>query len=132
MNIAAIVTEIDAEIEKLHRIRAILQGLSAPLHPLRPARKHRSSEPAEVRLPSPQIEVLPKIEVLPPKTKREYRPRTRPAPELPKALAPAPSTQPVFVPRAAVPNTKALFMMPRLSGGALEAVVRKNLTRGVA
>jgi hypothetical protein len=127
MNIAVIVSEIDAEIEKLHRIRGIIQGLSAPVHRLRPKRKRMSRQPMEVGLSEPQIKALPQIVVLPPKEKREYRPRTKPAPEIPKALARAPSTLPVFVPRTAVPNAKPVLMTTRLSEGALEAVVRRNL-----
>lgn len=132
MNIAAIVSEIDAEIEKLHRIRDIIYGLSVPVHRSRPKHNRISTEPREVALSGLQMEVLPKIEVVPPKEKREYRPRTRTVAEMPKALARAPSTQPVFVPRSDIPNAKPVITMPRLNEDALEAIVRQNLMGGGA
>lgn len=139
MNIAAIVAEIDSEIEKLRTIRHIIQGLSAPAHSVRrKPKRSTSSQLPEINHVEPQIEVLvqnevlPQIKVVPPRQKREYRPRTRPSPQIPKALARAPLTGPVFVPRSAVPNTKLILTTPRLSHDALEAVVRQNLMGGVA
>jgi hypothetical protein len=133
MNIATIVSEIDAEIEKLRTVRDIIQGLSLPVHRLPAKRKKRMSrKPAGAGLSMPPIKVLPRIVVVPPKQKREYRPRTRLAPEISNALARAPSTRPVFVPRAAVPNAKPVIATPRLSEAALEAAVRQNLLGGVA
>jgi hypothetical protein len=138
MNIAAILSEIDAEIEALRNIRSIIQGLSAPVHPLRRKRKRTSSQPqesdqVELRVERlPRVEMLPQIKVVPPKQRREYRPRTKPVLEMPRALARGPSTQPVFVRRTAVSETEPVFTAQGLSETALEAVVRQNLMGGIA
>lgn len=137
MNIAAILSEIDAEIETLRDIRSIIQELSAPVRPLRRKRKRTSSQPQEIGHVElrvevlPRIELLPQIKVMPPKQRREYRPRTKPVLEMPRALARAPSTQPVFV-RRTVLETKPVFTAPGLNETALEAVVRQNLMGGIA
>lgn len=120
MDIPAIVRELDAEIDRLKRIRQIVQGLlgGAPL----PAVKQLRKPKAVVKRPSA---ATPQLIVLPPKQKREYRPRLKPIVVAPRALAPAPSDKPVFVPSASpvvlIPNVKDIDVE------VLETNVRKNL-----
>jgi len=139
MNIAAIVGEIDAEIDKLRRIREIVQSIRVSAPPKRSKRGRRASQQSGTDVSRPQAELLtdiskvpmPQLIVLPARRKREYRPRIRPVPDMPKALAQAPSSRPIFVPRSAVPNGKPVVAIPRLNEGALEAVVRQNLMNGL-
>jgi len=132
MDIGIIVAEIDAEIEKLRRIRHIIQGLSVPVRRLRREHKQVSVQPAQIGSSNSPVEIVPKIEILPPKKIREYRPRVRRALEMPKALAAAPSSRPVFVPRSAVPISKAAIAVPTLTATALELAVRQKLMGGIA
>lgn len=137
MNIAAIVSEIDAEIDKLRRIRDIVQSIRVLAPPKGSKRKRRRSQPSRTDVSKLQAELLsdidevkmtqPQLIVLPARRKREYRLKSRPTREMPRALARAPSTQPVFVPRSAVPNAKSIVIATRHSDDALEAAVRKSL-----
>lgn len=126
VNIELIVGEIDAEIEKLQRIRAILEEL------LR-SKSRRVAKPLPVRvrrLPQIEIQLEPRLVVLPPKQQREYTRRVKQVVIVPKALAAPMSNHPVFVPKAAAPESQ-----PAKGAGAesdLEAVMRRRLLGGVA
>lgn len=138
MNIAAIVSEIDAEIEKLHRIRDIVRRILGPTDQLRLRRKQTSGQARKAGSPKPSSDALPRLDMAPsPQTivlplgkRREYRLRRKSISTLPKALARAPSTQPVFVPRSALANAKPAFSAKSLSGTGLEAAIRHNLIGG--
>jgi hypothetical protein len=122
VDIAAILKELDAEIEKLKRVRKIIAGLG---NPVRSGKKKPSRKP----LSSPVTAAAePLLIRLPPKLKREYRPRVKSPAQAPIALATALSDRPVFVPRAALSprisqSRKSTDDKPEL----LEATFRKNL-----
>ena len=126
MNIELIVGEIEAEIEKLKRIRAILEQLLTPKlqNRVKPRR-------ASVR-PSPQVELQPepRLVILPPKRPREYIRRVKQAGVEPKALAAPMSNRPVFVPKAAVGESQPAKAAH--DGSGLEALMRRKLLGGVA
>jgi hypothetical protein len=126
VNIELIVGEIDAEIEKLKRIRAILEQLLTPK-----ARKTAKPRRASVR-PLPQLELRPepRLVILPPKRPREYTHRAKQAVVEPKALAAPISNRPVFVPKAAVPDSQPAQTVHDASG--LEALMRRKLLGGAA
>src|ERR1700743_3426436 len=123
MDLASILQQIDAELTKLQRIREIVQGLAGSGLRLRSQKPPRSRRPAAVRAPAPSA---PGLVILPPKQKREYSPRVKPTPAVSRALGPAPSDRPVFVPRA---NVAFRVEQHRESTEvpSLEALVRKNL-----
>src|SRR5580658_7898236 len=126
MDLASILHQIDAEIGKLQHIRKIVQGLAGS-H-VRVRRPRRSKSVAAVIPPSVPA---PELVILPPKQKREYRPRFRPATTTTRALGPAPSERPVFVPRASVATRGEQERAPT-EAKSLEALVRQNLLGGVA
>jgi hypothetical protein len=128
MDLASIVHQIDAEISKLQRIRDIVQGLAGSGRRPR-SQKARRSKPIAI-VPRPTA-AAPELVILPPKQKREYQARLKPIPAVSRALAPAPSDRPVFVPRASVPSRVELDRGPA-KVHSLEAVVRQNLLGGVA
>jgi hypothetical protein len=127
MDVAAILRELDAEIEKLERARKIIQSLAYP-----PRNRRRKPRPTSLPLaaaatPEPQIVVLP------PKMKREYRPRVKSRARIAVALAPAPSDKPVFVPRVEVsPPIATTPKTAEFNADVFEAAVRQNLLRGGA
>jgi hypothetical protein len=126
VNIELIVGEIDAEIEKLKRIRAILEQLLTPKSP-------RIAKPRRARvLGLPQIELQPepRLVVLPPKQRREYTRRVKQAAVEPKALAAPMTNRPVFVPKAAVRESQPAKTAQ--DGSGLEAVMRRKLLGGAA
>jgi hypothetical protein len=127
MDIAAILHEIDTDIERLQLARSIVMGLTAPTpRKLRPAKR-----PQPIRQPA--TAPSPTLTVLPPKTKREYRRRSRPHIDEPRALASAVTSKPVFVPRAALEtHPKPMTATPLPSADALEAALRHNLLGGAA
>jgi hypothetical protein len=126
VNIELIVGEIDAEIEKLQRIRAILEKLLAPesrtIAKPRPAR--RKQVPQIAVRPEPRLIVLPPIE------RREYTRRVPPVLIEPKALAAPASSRPVFVPKAAIREAPPAKVADH--GINLEAVMRRKLLGGAA
>lgn len=121
MNIKAILREIDAEIEKLQRIRLIFKGLLEP-KPRQIARTRR----ARVKRPSVvEIKPEPHLIVLPPKQKREYTHRIKPNVIEPKALAAPVSNRPVFVPKTVVQEPRTATIIG--AANDLEATIRQNL-----
>ena len=127
MDLASILHQIDAEIAKLQRIREIVQGLAGSGPRLSPP-KPRSKPLAA---PRAQMNSAPELVILPPKQKRDYRPRFKPTPFVARALGPAPSARPVFVPRTNVPS-QAEQDRGLAEVRSLEAVVRQNLLGGAA
>jgi hypothetical protein len=124
VNIQLIVGEIDAEIEKLKRIRAILEQLLSP-------KPQNMGKPRRARVrPSPQVELQPepRLVILPPKRPREYTRRPKQAVVEPKALAAPMSNRPVFVPKAAVRGSAPAQAVH----DGLEALMRRKLLGGVA
>lgn len=128
MDLASILDQIDSEIARLGRIREIVQGLAGSGPRLRSQKPRRSKLTSA--LPS-LLASTPELVILPPKQKRGYSPRLKPAPVLVRALGPAPSDRPVFVPRANVTVRVEQDHEPT-KVHSLEAVVRKNLLGGVA
>jgi hypothetical protein len=127
MNVTAIVCEIDAEIEKLQKLRKVLAGL------WNVCPKETTNRERKKRAPRPVISPEPTLTVLPPRVKREYRPRIKPFPREQKALAPPISDKPVFVPRSATPTLPD----PRSRSNdsnveSIETAVRRNLLGGAA
>lgn len=126
MNIELIVGEIDAEIEKLKRIRTILGKLLAPK-----SRTIAKRRPAPLRqLPQVSVRPEPRLVVLPPKERREYTRRVQPVLVEPKALAAPASSRPVFVPKTAIRNAEPAKVTD--PGINLEAVMRRKLLGGAA
>jgi hypothetical protein len=121
VNIELIVGELDAQIEKLQQIRAILEELLRPKS--RGIVKPRRARVRRV----PQIELKPepRLVVLPPKQRREYTRRVKQATIEPKALAAPMSDRPVFVPKAAVQESQPAKAAH--DGSGLEAVMRRKL-----
>ena len=128
MDLASILHQIDAELTKLQRIREIVQGLAGSGQQSS-LQKPRNSMPTAV--PPSLSTSAPELVILPPKERREYRSRLKPLPTVVRALGPAPSDRPVFVPRASVPfRAEQDRGLPELH--LLEAAVRQNLLGGVA
>jgi hypothetical protein len=128
MDLPSILHQIDTEITKLHQIRAIVQELAGSRRESK-FRKPRRPKPATaVPLPSTSA---PELVIVLAKQKREYSPRLKPTATMSRALGPAPSDKPVFVPRASVAfqaeQNHRLAEVP-----SLEAVVRQNLLGGAA
>jgi hypothetical protein len=126
MDFASILQEIDIEIEKLKRIRAIFLGLAGP------ARQKKQPKPSRLKQqPTVAASPRPPLVILPPRVKREYRPRLRPTVEMPRALGPAPSNRPVFVPRTIVPAAPARSSeVVAQDAEVLASVMRRNLLGG--
>lgn len=127
MNIEVILRELDAEIEKLERVRDMFLNLSSYTLP---AEKPKKKLDKKRTAPAPEVPVVsdPQLVVLPPKVKREYQPRTRHTAQEPRALAAPVSDRPVFVPRVAVvPAPKAAPEKPALTADELEKALRHNL-----
>jgi hypothetical protein len=126
VNIELIVGEIDAEINKLQRIRAVLKELLTPkprtIAKQRPARVRRLSQIA--------VQPEPRLVVLPPRQRREYARRVKAVVIEPKALTAPVSSLPVFVPKAAAPESQAAKAAGE--GSNLEAVMRRKLLGGAA
>jgi hypothetical protein len=127
MNLAAILRELDAEIEKLERARKIIQGVAD-------SPRNRRRQPRQTSLPlAAAVIPEPQIVVLPPKMKREYRPRVKPKERTAVALAPALFDKPVFVPRVVVsPPIATTPKTVEFNVDVFEAAVRQNLLRGGA
>jgi hypothetical protein len=122
MDLAAILDEIDSELDTLARIRRIVEELAAP------TRRKRGSRIAQVPALRPIPVPAPVLTVLPPKLKREYRRKAKPIVLQPTALAAPISEKPVFVPRGAFvaarsEEAKATEFDPAM----LEAAFRQNL-----
>jgi hypothetical protein len=125
VNIELIVGEIDAEIEKLQRIRAILEDLLRP-------KSRTIAKPRRARVRRlPQIELQPetRLVVLPPRQRRESTRRVKQVVISPKALAAPMSNRPVFVSKAAVRESQPAKAAHH---GSLEAVMRRKLLGGAA
>ena len=125
MDIAAILHEIDAEIEKLERAREVIARLYRPV-------RHREKKPKRaqtITATTPRAE--PALIVLPPSAKREYRTRAKLTPQTARALAAPVSLDPVFVPRAILldlpdPDPRVNEFDPQ----AIEAAMKQNLLSG--
>jgi hypothetical protein len=133
MDIAAILHEIDAEIEKLERIRTIVEGLlpTVPAKKIKAKRKKPVRDKEVVAEPN-QIVPPPTLVVLPPRSKREYRPRQIAIVQQPRPLASAIPQRPVFVPRAVIlDRTEVATEHAGFAPEALEAALRKSFL-GVA
>ena len=128
MDLASILHQMDTEIAKLQRIREIVQGLAGRSRHLSPQTPRRSRRAAAVPTPPTRA---PELVILPPKQKREYSPRVKPIQTVSRALGPAPSERPVFVPRASLATRVEQDREPTVIH-SLEAVVRQNLLGGVA
>lgn len=88
-----IVHALDAELSRLHRLRAIVASLETPVQP-QPLRTVPENAPA----PTPE----PTLTRLPPKREPHRRgPRARPAPEIARALSANIPAGPVVIPPAA-------------------------------
>jgi hypothetical protein len=125
VNIAAIVQQIDLEIERLGRIRAIIAELSHP----RRAKTSKKRGQTELERPTSKLDPDPgpKLIVLPPKVKREYRPRLKALPRELGALAASVPEKPVFVPRVrVVASPVRQFVSAGSHTEALELAVRRN------
>jgi len=97
VDLPAILKALDADIEKLYRVRDIIAGLEQPA-------QTRKKKPRRKPLPSSAEHAAEPVLVrLPPKVKREYRPPVKPLTPVPMALAPVSSDRPVLVPRAELP-----------------------------
>lgn len=124
MDIESIVRELDFEIEKLQRIRQIIQGLLSPARRIRPGKK---SAPKSIVLTQSAIDKQEsRVTILPPKVKREYRRTIRPNSQMPNALGAPIPVRPVFVPRI-VPKHEHLSQAKELNLEILEAAVRHRL-----
>ena len=143
MDIGAILRELDLEIAKLQRIRAIVQTLDGPARPrvTRPRTRSKSkpitaappmrkAKPTLWTAPVP-VSTEPKLIILPPKTKREYQRKVRPALKETRALAAAIPARPVFVPRSTAARPVELPQKTHPQPESLEAAIRQNLL-GVA
>jgi hypothetical protein len=120
MNIEPILREIDAEIEKLQRIRLILERLLEP--------KSQESRRERVRvkgIPPAEVKPEPRLIVLPPKQRREHTRRAKPSVVEPKALAAPVTNGPIFVPKGALHVSRTARIA--VAGNALEHVMRKKL-----
>ena len=126
MNIELIVGEINAEIEKLKRIRAILEQLLTP----RPQKIAKPRRARMRRLPQVKLQPEPRLVILPPKKRREYTRRVKQAALEPKALAAPMSNRPVFVPKAAVRESQPAQAVHY--GRGLETLMRRKLLGGAA
>lgn len=126
VKIELIVGQIDAEIEKLQRIRAILEDLLTSKSPRIAKRRSARVRP----LPGIEIKPEPRLVVLPPKARSEYTRRVKEAVIEPKALAAPLSNFSVFVPKAAVPESQRAKAAD--AGSNLEAVMRRRLLGGAA
>ena len=125
MDIAAIVHEIDAEIEKLKLIREIIAGLYRPVRHTEQKSKRTQTVPATISHAEPTLVVLPL------RTKREYRTRVKATPQTTRALAAPVLQSPVFVPRAV--SLESPDRDSRVSGFnplAMEAAIRQTLLGG--
>lgn len=152
MNIAAILREVGAEIEKLQIIRLVLSQLSPIRKPIagtsKPSRRTRSSpspvpqrrnlprnEPAALS-PTRASEIhvntvatpVPALIVLAPKKKRDKRPRSTPQ-TVPKALSSTFPTRPVFVAKA-LPVSSERRTPDTFDPVALETGLRRSLFLG--
>lgn len=125
MDMAAILQEIDAEIEKLERVREIIAGL------YRPVRRRKKRPKRTPPVPAATARAEPKLVVVPPRTKREYRTRVKATTQIAGALAAPVSYSPVFVPRAISLDLPVREpKLNELDPTALEAAMRQNLLSG--
>lgn len=125
MNTETIVGQIDAEIEKLQRIRAIFEELLTPKPQVDAKPRPASLKP----VPVSATKVEPRIIVVPPKERREYKRRVKPINVQPNALSAPVSSLPVFVPKAVVrqaPGERAAS-----ADSVVEAAIRRKLLGGV-
>jgi hypothetical protein len=122
MNLAAILDEIDSELDRLARIRRIVEELAAP------TRRERRSRLAQVPAVRPIPVPVPVLTVLPPKLKREYRRKAKPIALQPTSLAAPISEKPVFVPRAPFVAARSEEVnATEFDPITLEAAFRQNL-----
>lgn len=138
MDFVPVLRAIEAEIEKLQRIRSVVAGLPRPSRLLRRnlalVSQISASTPATPARPQRPERPEPKATVVPPRRKREYRARTRPNAKPQTALSSAPLNRPVFVPRSpaasavAAPAPTPAALTPE----QMEAAVRQNLLGGAA
>ena len=128
MDIESILHELDAEIEKLERVRAMFLNLSSYTQ-LAEKPKKKLEKKRTVAAPETPVIPDPQIVILPPKVKREYQPRVRAVAQEPRALAAPVSDRPVFVPRVAVvtPASKSEAAKPTFTAEELEKALRQNL-----
>jgi len=128
MDIAAIVHELDREIAKLQRVRAVIQSLEAPVGRKATRARARSKTPVAITAPPVVVGAEPKRLLLPPKKKREYKPRVRQLAEETTALAGNIPTQPVFVPRSILAKpVERQAQTVETSPDALETAIRQKL-----
>lgn len=111
---------IAGEIEKLQRIRAILKELWSPQ--LRTGARRQPAR--QKRLPPIAAQSEPRLLVLPPKQRREYTPRAKAIRLERRALAAPASDRPIFVPKAAIRESRAANVTADESN--LEAVMRQR------
>ena len=137
MDLASILHQIDSEITKLQHIREIVQGIASPARRAGSRKQRRivtvtASVDPSTSAPEPDLSSpAPELIILPPKQKREYSRRLRPVPTAPRALGPAPSERPVFVPRASLATRVGQDREPA-EVHSLEALVRQKLLGGIA
>lgn len=122
MDLLSICDEIDAELDRLARIRKIVAELATP------TRRRRRRPIAQVLAVRPISVPTPVSTVLPSKLKREYRRKAKPIVPQPTALAAPISDKPVFVPRAPfVAARSEEVKATELDLVTLEAAFRQNL-----
>jgi hypothetical protein len=128
MDIERILREIDAEKDKLERIRAILDGFSRTVKrkQTRTKRVEQQIALAVDHLPEPRLIVLP------PKQRPQFTRRIKPRVTEPTALSTPASTKPVFVPNIPKPDGKPRIEDSRVGESGLEAIMRQKLLGGAA
>lgn len=124
MDIEGILREIDAEIDKLQRVRSIVEGISGATATNAAKKSAKPRRPRVARVAQAEPRPEPRLIVLPPKQKREYH-RAKSALSEPKALAAPVSNRPVFVPKpvALAPQPIAITR----DESTLEAAMRQKL-----
>lgn len=125
MNIEGIVKLIDAEVDRLERVRGLLVGEVSPSISVRPKRIRRVKDVAPE--PEPVVTALVVTKV-PAKLQREFRPRVkRAAPAT--ALSSAPLARPVFVPmnKLVVPAPVVKQSHDGVDAAAMESAMRRKL-----
>jgi hypothetical protein len=135
MDYSAILNEIDAELGRLIRVRAILADLAEPaIKKIRQPRKKQSVKKAVPALaafvPDPMPPSPPKLTILPPKQSRKYERRVKPhVPEL-RAIGGTIPRGPVVVqkpdPAALAVSATSLPQAPH----SLELLMRERLLDG--
>lgn len=152
MDIAAILHEIDAEIEKLQKVRAIVSELSAPVRiqkkrtkragsatgpPVSVVRKRARQrvytttgiQPDVIGQPATGVVApQPRLVILPPRKVRTHRANLKAILPVTRALGGTLPGRPIFVPKASL--ISAPVPLAAFDPEAMEAAVRRSLLDG--